>query len=153
MAATKTLNAYQQFVNATVAELKLLDEHKDKKYMQIRQIANEMWRAEHPVDPSKPVRKPRAKKEPADADAAADGEGKVKKARAPTKAATEKAEKAAAKAAKAAKKADRPARAPSAYIVFISKTLPELKAENPTVPQKELMGMAAAKWKIHKESQ
>ena len=38
------LNAYQAFVNSKVAELKVLDEHKDKKYMEIRKIANEEWR-------------------------------------------------------------------------------------------------------------
>ena len=146
MATEKKQNAYQIFVNAKVAEFKGMDEHKDKKYMEIRQLANVEWRKENPADPSKPVRKPRAKKEPETAGAA----GATKPARGAK--AAEKAEKAAAKAEKAAKKAARPARPPSAYIQFISKVLPEIKAANPTVPQKELMGMAAAKWRAQNEA-
>lgn len=143
MATEKKVNAYQMFVNAKVAELKVMEEHKAKKYMEIRQIANEEWRKEHPVDPSKPVRKPRVKKEK---------EAGATEPKTGTKAA-EKAAKKAEKAEKAAKKAARPARPPSAYIQFVSKTLPEIKAANPTVPQKDLMRMAAAQWKVHKESQ
>ncbi len=145
MATEKKLNAYQLFVNAKVAELKTVDEHKDKKYMEIRKIANEEWRKDHPVDPSKPVRKPRVKKEAGDEPA---------KPRAPKGGkAAEKAEKAAKTADKAAKKAARPARPPSAYIQFVSKMLPEIKVANPSVPQKELMSMVAAKWREEKEKQ
>ena len=146
MATEKKLNAYQLFVNEKVAELKQLDEHKDKKYMDIRKLANEEWRKINPVDPSKPVRKPRVKKEEVG------GEGQ-KAPRAPKGSkAAEKAERAAKKAEKDAKKASRPARPPSAYIQFISKTLPEIKLANPTVPQKELMSLAAAKWREQKTS-
>ena len=138
------LNAYQAFVNSKVAELKVLDEHKDKKYMEIRKIANEEWRKDHPADPNKPARKPRVKKDPAEG-----GEAKPRAAKGAK--AAEKADKAAKKAEKAAKKAARPARPPSAYIQFVSKVLPEIKAANPTVPQKDLMSMAAAKWREEKE--
>jgi len=145
MATQKKLNAYQLFVNEKVAELKQLDEHKDKKYMEIRKVANEEWRKINPADPNKPERKPRVKKE-------VGGEGQ-KAPRAPKGSkAAEKAERAAKKAEKDAKKASRPARSPSAYIQFISKTLPEIKLANPSVPQKELMSMAAAKWREQKES-
>ena len=144
MATEKKQNAYQLFINAKVAELKLIDEHKDKKYMEIRKVANEEWRLLNPVDPSKPVRKPRVKKDEAD----------EKKPRAVKGAkAAEKADRLAKRAEKEAKKAARPVRPPSAYIQFISKTLPEIKLANPTVPQKELMSMAAAKWREHKEKQ
>lgn len=136
-------NAYQSFINQKVAELKLLDEHKGKKYMEIRQVANEEWRKDHPADPNKPPRKPRVKKE--------GGEGETKPRAAKGAKAAEKAEKAAKKAEKAAKKAARPARPPSAYIQFVSKVLPEIKAANPEVPQKELMSMAAAKWREEKD--
>jgi len=145
MATEKKQNAYQLFINSKVAELKLMDEHKDKKYMEIRKVANEEWRKINPVDPSKPQRKPRVKKD------ATDDEKKpraVKGAKA-----AEKAERLAKRAEKEAKKAARPVRPPSAYIQFISKTLPEIKLANPTVPQKELMSMAAAKWREHKEKQ
>ena len=145
MAAEKKLNEYQLFINDKVAHLKTLDEHKDKKYMEIRKIANEEWRKDHPVDPNKPARKPRVKKETVDG-----GEGAKPRAAKGTKSA-EKADKAAKKAEKAAKKAARPARPPSAYIQFISKVLPEIKAANPTVAQKDLMSMAAAKWREEKE--
>jgi phage protein D len=145
MATEKKQNAYQLFINSKVVELKLMDEHKDKKYMEIRKVANEEWRKINPVDPSKPQRKPRVKKD------ATDDEKKpraVKGAKA-----AEKAERLAKRAEKEAKKAARPVRPPSAYIQFISKTLPEIKLANPTVPQKELMSMAAAKWREHKEKQ
>jgi len=145
MATEKKLNAYQLFINAKVAELKLMDEHKDKKYMEIRKVANEEWRVMNPADPNKPARKPRVKKD------ATDDEKKpraVKGAKA-----AEKAERLAKRAEKEAKKAARPVRPPSAYIQFISKTLPEIKLANPTVPQKELMSMAAAQWREHKEKQ
>ena len=158
MATQKKLNAYQLFVNEKVAELKALDEHKDKKYMEIRKLANEEWRKDHPVDPNKPPRKPRVKKVAgavavASANASTDesgGAAPAKKVRGAK--AAEKAAKAEKKAEKAAKKAAKPVRAPSAYIQFISKILPEIKAENPTLKQKEIMSLAAKKWQIHKAS-
>lgn len=144
MATEKKPTEYQMFVKDKIAELKLVDDHKDKKYMELRQLANVEWRKDHPADPNKAPRKPRVKKE-----AGIGGAGAEPRAAKGVKAA-EKATKAAAKAEKAAKKAARPARPPSAYIQFISKVLPEIKAENPNVPQKELMGMAAAKWREEK---
>ena len=132
------------FVKDKIAELKLDDDHKDKKYMELRQLANVEWRKDHPADPNKAPRKPRVKQETGD-----DAEPAKPRAAKGAKAA-EKATKAAVKAEKAAKKAARPARPPSAYIQFISKVLPEIKLANPEVPQKELMGMAAAKWREQK---
>jgi len=142
MSTEKKPTEYQVFVKDKIAELKLVDDHKDKKYMELRQLANVEWRKDHPADPNKAPRKPRVKQEAGDEPAKPRA---VKGAKA-----AEKATKAAAKAEKAAKKAARPARPPSAYILFISKVLPEIKAANPEVPQKELMGMAAAKWREEK---
>lgn len=38
-------------------------------------------------------------------------------------------------------------RKPSAYNIFVKKTIEELKKENPSTSAKELMGLAAMKWK------
>jgi len=38
-------------------------------------------------------------------------------------------------------------RKPSAYNIFVKKTIEELKKDSPTTPAKELMGLAAMKWK------
>ena len=152
MATDKKLNDYQLFINDKVALLKVMDEHKDKKYMEIRKIANDEWRIEHPVDPNKPIAKPRVKKEGATAKPRITAKVAAKAVLKDMKDAAI-AKKAAAKAAKDAKasaKADKPKRPQSDYIIFISKILPEIKIANPTLAQKELMSMAAAKWQEHK---
>ena len=41
-------------------------------------------------------------------------------------------------------------RAPSEYNIFIKNALIRLKQENPDTPAKELMGKAAAEWKVSK---
>jgi len=38
-------------------------------------------------------------------------------------------------------------RKPSAYNIFVKKTIEELKRDQPSTPAKELMGLAAMKWK------
>lgn len=43
-------------------------------------------------------------------------------------------------------------RAPTAYNMFMKKTLPEVRAANPGVKQKEIMKMAAQLWRTHKGS-
>jgi outer membrane biosynthesis protein TonB len=112
----RPLNAYQLFINAKVAEIKVLEENAGLKYMELRAIANNAWRVDHPVDPSKPPRKPREKKE--------------KEPKEP--------------------KAEKVKRAPTAYNLFISAVLRDLKKEYEgaaTKPiQTELMKLAAQKW-------
>jgi hypothetical protein len=118
--AKKPLNEYQVFINTTIAELKASGDNDSLKYMELRAIANTKWRELHPVDPEKAPRKPRVKKE---------------KEPKPVKEA----------------KAKRP---PTAYNMFISAALIELKAEHanadPKPSQKDMMKLAAEKWRAYK---
>jgi len=128
----KPLNEYQLFVNDTVAELKTDEENDGKKYMELRALANIAWRVLHPIDPTKAPRKPRAK--------AAKGE--------PAAAKGEKQPKGEPKAIKVK-------RAPTAYNMFISCALKELKDEYAGMVdkpnQRDMMSLAAGKWRAYKE--
>jgi hypothetical protein len=119
----RPLNAYQLFINAKVVELKELEEHASLKYMELRSLANTMWRVDNPVDPSKPPRKPREKK--------------VKEPK--------------------ALKVEKPKRAPSAYNLFISAAIHDLKAKHANdaekLDHKELMKLAAKQWNEFKASE
>jgi len=136
----KPLNEYQSFINAKVAELKVIESNKDKKYMELRAVANTEWKVLHPKEETvassgdKPKRqyKPREKKE-----------------KAPKASATEGAKE-------KPKKEPKVKREPSAYNLFIKGALAEIKAELASKPdaakpdQKEIMKLAALKWNEHK---
>lgn len=47
----------------------------------------------------------------------------------------------------AKEKDDKPKKPPSAYNIFVKQTMATLKVEQPEIPAKELMSMAAGKWK------
>jgi len=143
----KPLNAYQLFINEKVAEIKPLTENTGKKYMELRALANAMWRTLHPVDESKPPRAPRKPKVAKEPVGITDSDGE--EAPAPVKKRRSKKEpKLNADGTPKAK------RAPTPYNMFVSAALKELKAEyadNPDKPpQKELMKLAAAKWREFK---
>lgn len=140
----KPLNEYQKFINECVARLKTEADHQGKKYMELRAVANAEWRKDHPVDETKvKATKPRAPRKKKDK--------KEKKEKAA--AAADGAEEATSADAKKEKKV-KVKRAPSAYNMFISGVLTELKKEyegKSTKPdQKELMKLAAERWRAHK---
>ena len=154
VAVKKPLNAYQLFINEKVAELKPLEEYEGKKYMELRALANAEWRKIHPVDESKAARaprKPKAEKEPVGiSEADSDSADEAQQPAAAKKRKSKKEPKLNADGTPKAK------RAPTPYNLFISAALLELKAEYADKPadqkpaQKELMKLAAAKWREFK---
>jgi hypothetical protein len=122
----KPLNEYQKFINEHVTKLKAEPGNADKKYMELRALANTEWRKDHPADETKAPRKPRTKKPNKDVASVAEGN-----------------DVAAPKEKKPKEK-----RKPSAYNMFISGALLELKAEFASKPasekpdQKVMMKMA-----------
>ena len=138
------VSAYQLFISEQVALLQKDPANSDKKYMELRGLANAMWKnqTEEAVQLLKeaftakyPNPRPRAKKvkKEAASDSDSDETGKKKKR------------------VKRVKDENKPK---SAYILFVQATLKSLKeqfadaADKPN--QKELMKLAAQKWNEHK---
>ena len=139
----KPLNAYQQFVNEKVNELKGLAANDGKKYMELRALANAEWRILHPataVDENKPKRVYKKKEKDSEGDeASTSSESKTKKVKA-TKSSKDKEPK-----------EPKEKRAPTAYNLFIKSAFAELNEEfkdkehKPT--QTEMMKLAAERWR------
>lgn len=126
--------------------VELVDTNVDYDLKDLKAMLDEIYKTKT----GKKVTKPRAKKAAKAAKAANADNDDTESDEEPPKEAKKKTAKGtkAAKAAKADKMdEDKPKRAPTAYNLFIKERIAQIKDEQPDVPAKSRLSVAAADWK------
>jgi hypothetical protein len=124
--------------------IELVDTDKEYDLKELKEMLTDIYKTKNGKKPAKPRQPKQPKQQAAGADTESDDEKPIAKAKAAGK----------KKAAKADKmQVEKPKKPPTAYNMFIKQRVVAIKEEQPDVPPKMRLSVAAAEWKTLSQEQ